>query len=49
MAEGSSPDDDKAIPWIASSKSSDQKQTFGTTMHFPEGLEDTPFNIPHSC
>lgn len=27
MAEGSSPDDDddKAIPWIASSKSSDQK------------------------
>ena len=25
MAEGSSPDDNKAIPWIASSKSSDQK------------------------
>ena len=25
MAEGSSPDDDKAIPWIALSKSSDQK------------------------
>ena len=31
MAEGSSPDD-KAIPWIAASKSSDQKW-FQSTMH----------------
>ena len=37
MAEGSSPDDnDKAIPWITSSKSSDQK---------PKKLAKTSLNV----
>jgi len=33
------------IPKTARAKARGQKQKFGTTMYFPEGLEKTPFKF----